>query len=315
MELVIDKLNLLAFISSGDSNAIFECTRLIKRGIHLCFNFKKEDIDTQSHEDNKILMWLRTMTQGRKVALPQWNPLIDSTNLKTNFATTLNESQKRFAFLLDNKDIIPKIQKKGAILIGNVGQEIELLLSLRLEDTEIASHKIPSWLEYCPKLPLTDLIICDNHFFKDQYVYQKNRDELIKGIVQLPDQSPVNCVIIVKINEVDKTFDLSAEADNIKKTLKQITGNTKSSVTIIGTYATHDRNAITNYYRLTNGSCFHLKDNGLKEDVTAEIKTHANQPYENRTNELILTYQKIIDSSKGKNIYGDKKSNFLTFPD
>lgn len=316
MYLVIDKSNVISYLLSNDEDAIFECNRLIKQGIHLCFNFRKEDIDPQSQEGVKILTWLKILTTGRKYQknnLHEWNPLFDSANLKSNFASTLDGSQKRYAFLLDNSEVIPKIKEKGAILIGSVGQEIELLLSIRLEETETATHKINSWLEYCPPLPLTDLIICDNHFFKNKIVYERNRDELIKGIVQLPKQSPVNCVIIVKIDEVDKEFILSDEAKKIKNTLKEITGSTKSSVTIIGTYATHDRNAIANYYRLTNGSCFHLNENGLKKDVTAEIKTHAKKSYEDRTNELILIYQRIIDESKGKNIYGDKKSNLLNF--
>ena len=315
MELVIDKANVLSFLSHKDSAAIFECSRLIKRGIQLCFNFNKDDITSSSGDGNRILMWLRTMTQGCKTKLPKWEPRIDSSNLKTNFSTSLTPKQKRDAYLLDNNDVIPKIQEKGAILIGCVGQEIELILSLNLEDTEISALKISSWADYCPKLPLTDIIICDNHFFNDKYVYDQNKDELIKGLSQLPNNSPVNCIIIVKIGEIDREIDLEEEAKNIKNSLKNITGSKKSSVTIIGTYSTHDRNAITNYYRLKNGSCFHLINNGLKEDVTAEIKTHANITNEERSNQLIEVYQKIIDNWNEKNIYGDKISNFLKFPD
>lgn len=311
MEIVIDKANVLSFLSCEDKNAIFECTRLIKRGIQLCFNFNKEEICTQ--QDNKILMWLSTMTQGLKVPLPKWEPRIDSLNIKTNFTTTLSAKQKRDAYLLNNGDIVSKIREKGSILIGSIGEEIELLLSLNIEDTETATNKITSWQEYCPKLPLTDIIICDNHFFKDFKIYQKNRDDLIKGISQLPQQSPVNCVIIFKIDQVDNRFDLNKEVENIKNSLKKLTKSTKSSATIIGTYSTHDRNVITNYYRIKNGSCFHLNDNGLKEDVTTEIKSHANESCERRSNQLLELYQKIIDNSNGKNIFGDKKCNFLNF--
>ncbi|WP_289834844.1 hypothetical protein [uncultured Phocaeicola sp.] len=315
MDLIIDKANILSLLSSGDDNAIFEYTRLIKRGIRLCFNFNKEEVDVSSPDGGKIMMWLSNLAHGRKSPLPVWNPTIVSDDIKSNFASSLSTEQKRSIFLLDNQDVIPKIQEKGAILIGSVGQEAELLLSLTLEDTEVATSKISSWIDYCPALPLTDIIISDNHFFKDSYVYSQNKDELISGLTQVVNQSPVNCVIVYKINEVDNALNLENEVDTLKKSIKKITGSSKSSVTLIGTYSTHDRNAITNYYRIKNGSCFHLKDNGLKPDVTTEIKTHANIANENRTNELILLYQRIIDESKGKYIFGDKKSNFLKFPE
>ncbi|MDE5586591.1 MAG: hypothetical protein K2I92_09725 [Muribaculaceae bacterium] len=108
-------------------------------------------------------------------------------------------------------------------------------------------------------------------------------------------------------------MNLEKEVEIIKKSIKRITGSSKSSVTFVGTYAIHDRNAITNYYRIKNGSCFHLKSNGLKSDVTTEIKTHANVNNERRTDELLSIFQNIINESNGKHIYGDKKSNFLDF--
>lgn len=315
VDLIIDKANLISLLSTTDNNEIYECTRLIKRGIHLWFNFQKDDININSQEGDRILTWLKNLTHGIKTSKPIWNHCIESASLKTNFATNLSPEQKRSLFLLDNNEVIPNIKKKGAILIGSVGQEAEMLLSLILEDKEIATSKISTWVDYCPKLPLTDIIISDNHFFKDSYVYKQNRDDLIRGMTQVVQQSPVNCVIIFKKGEVSMDLNLEEEIENIKKSIKKITGSSKSSVTFIGTYSTHDRNAITNYYRLKNGSCFHLKSNGLKSDVTTEIKTHANVSNEKRTNELLAVYQSIIDENKGKNIYGDKKSNFLLFSD
>ena len=312
MDLIIDKINLISLLSSNDNNEIFECIRLIKRGIHLCLNFRKEDININSPEDKRILMLLKDLTHGCKKPLI-WNPCIESSCIKTNFATNLSPELKRSMFLLNNSEVIPKIREKGSILIGSVGQEAEMLLSLRLEDMEIATSKISTWVDYCPKLPLTDIIISDNHFFKDSYVYEQNREDLIRGMTQMVQQSPVNCVIIFKKDQVDNKLNLKEEVEIIKKSIKKMTGSTKSSVTFIGTYSTHDRNAITNYYRLKNGSCFHLKSNGLKSDVTTEIKTHANFNNESRTNELIALYQNIIDISNGEHIYGDKKSNFLDF--
>lgn len=184
MDLIIDKANLLSLLS-GDDNKIFECTRLIKRGIHLCFNFNKEDVNPNSPEDAKIMTWLLSMVDGIKTPKPVWKPCIESTTIKTNFATYLPPDQKRSMFLLNNNEVIPKIMEKGAILIGKVGQEVDILLSLLLEDKEIATSEISSWIDYCPKLPLTDIIISDNHFFRDSYVYKQNCDDLIIGLTQV----------------------------------------------------------------------------------------------------------------------------------
>lgn len=228
MDLIIDKANILSLLSSEDYDAIFECTRLIKRGIHLCLNFNKDEVDIDSPEGNKIMMWLSNLAHGRKSPLPIWHPSVKSDHIKSNFVTNLSANQKRCVFLLDNQEVIPKIQEKGAILIGCVGQEVELLLSLSLEDTEISTSKISSWIDYCPALPLTDIIISDNHFFKNSYIYSQNKDELISGLTQVVNQSPVNCVIIYKINEVDNSLNLIDEVDSLKKSIKKITGSSKS---------------------------------------------------------------------------------------
>lgn len=314
MNLVIDQANLNSFLADNNALGRDECTRLIKRGINIIFNFDKSAINPSTPEGQKIMMWLSQLTQGLTTKLPVWLQKIDSLSLKSNFVTSLLPEEKRDVYLIDNEDVIAKIKEKGAILIGTVGEEISILSSLILENTERQAISIPSWKDYIPPMPVTDIIICDNHYFKDSFVYNNNEHELLKALCHLPSSSPVHCVIISKKGEVDRELELQEEFVKIKKLIKEATQSTKSSLTIMLTYRTHDRNAITNYYRLKCGSCYHLKNNNIKPDVTTEIKTHANLSNEQISLCLIDEYQKII-SDNNNDIIGDKKSNFLRFPD
>lgn len=314
MDLVIDQANIHSFLSSSESEKRDECTRLIKNGINVIFNFDKSDVNVSSEDGQKLLMWLRLFTQGLKTHAPQWGKRVDTASIKTNFPTTLSAKGKRDIYLLNNKEVIEKIKDKGAILIGSLGDEIALLSSLILENTEVPAISIQSWSDYIPDIPVTDIIICDNHYFKNKYVFEANEHELVKALCKMPNQSPVNCIIISKKGEVDRELDITSELQKLKKIIKEITGSTKSTVTFMLTYRTHDRNTVTNYFRLKCGSCYHLKDNNLKPDVTAEIKTHANITNGEISNYLLSQYQQIIDNNKN-DIVGDKKSNFLIFPD
>lgn len=314
MNLVIDQANIISFLSDSNTVGRDECSRLIKRGINLIFNFEKSAVNPSTPEGQKFMMWLSGLTQGITTNLPVWVPKVDTSSIKSNFATNLLPEEKRDVYLLENKEVVDKIKEKGAILIGSVGEEIPVLTSLILENTERPAIKIESWDTYIPHLPVTDIIICDNHYFKDKFVYNANEHDLLKALCHLPTQSPVHCVIITKKGEIDRELKLEEEIIKLKKLIKEATQSKKSSITIMLTYRTHDRNAVTNYFRLKCGSCYHLKNNNIKSDVTAEIKTHANLTNEQISLHLISQYQEII-SDNNNDIIGDKKSNFLRFPD
>lgn len=314
MNLVIDQANINSFLTDGNALGRDECSRLIKHGLNLIFNFEKSAVNPSSPEGQRFMMWLSGLTQGIKTKLPVWVRKVDTLSIKSNFATNLLSDEKRDVYLLDNKEAVDKIKEKGAILIGSVGEEISVLTSLILDNTERPAITIQSWNAYIPHLPVTDIIICDNHYFKDKFVYEANEHDLLKALCNLPTHSPVHCVIISKKGEIDRELNLEDEIVKLKKLIKDVTQSTKSSITVMLTYRTHDRNAVTNYFRLKCGSCYHLKSNNMKSDVTAEIKTHANSTNEQISLHLIQEYQKIISDSNN-DIIGDKKSNFLKFPD
>lgn len=310
MRLYIDKDNLISLMNSRSQDSFEDCARSIRRELDVQYNFSKEDIKS----NETLMLWFSRFGQGVKGKqnfVQENNPQIYPPRpLKSNFFNGQRDALTAI-YLLNDEHICEVIQQKSCLLVGKIGEELNVLSSLLLEETETNTSRIPSWKDYCPMLPFTDLIICDNHYFKDQYIYEKNDNELIRALVEIPNDSPVNLVIFTKKGEVDRSINLEKEQKRIKEIVKKATGCKKSSVTIVVSYATHDRCLITNYYRIKHGSCFHLKNNNIKPDVTTEIKSHLKHNNEEVSLNLIEVFQDILN--KSATCIGDKKSNFLNF--
>ncbi|WP_033147847.1 hypothetical protein [Prevotella sp. P6B1] len=311
MKLYIDKSNLISLVNSKNSPEFMDCADLIRRHFDVKYNFPKNDVKTEEH----LMAWFSKYGQG-----VGGNALYFSNDdgdkfpprpVKSNFYNNGTSDLLTSVYLLDDEHICDVISSKSCILIGKKGEELKVLTGLIMDNTEIPAVKITSWGDYLPKLPLTDIIISDNHYFKSQEAYKKNDNDLIRFLSNIPKDSPVNVIIITKEGEIDKNLNLEEEQRKIKEIVKKASGSTKSSVTIVTTYKSHDRSLITNYYRIKHGSCFHLKSNGLKSDVTTEIKSHGKKQNEEMSKYLLSIYQEIASSPV--RCYGDKKSNFLNF--
>gem|GEM_PF-3930700 len=198
-------------------------------------------------------------------------------NLKSNFY----KARKNFrfsVFLIDN-DRFNLIREKNCILVGNKEEGLQVLDNLTYKNNEeIYGEKqiteISNWKDYIPKLPMTDAIICDNYYFKDKFVYEKNNNELIEAIASVPHNSPINIVLIVKAgNEaIDHRINIEKEQKEIERKVRSMSGSKDSHFFILSTYKEHGRRIITNYYRIKHDGTFNIKDAGLKEDVMIEIK-------------------------------------------
>ena len=200
---------------------------------------------------------------------------------------------------------------RRAGLVGNVGEEYEVMNKLQmLDDKEIPASTLKSWNQYCPQIPLTDIILCDEHYFNNKSVYQKNANEILTSLCVTP-KNQINVVIITKEGQVDSNIDLEAECKNIKEQLAKVSGISKGKckVTILTTYKTHSRHLITNYFRIIHTSCFHLKENQLKADVNTTIASDAFKNSASTTAHLIKLFQEVADAPVKS--FGDKKSNFL----
>ena len=312
MKLYIDKENLQSLVKSKADDAFEGCVRLLKQQMDVQYNFPKDEM----LKDEYIAFWLNKLGDGVKTShdyCPPKEVVPNREDLKSNFYKEYDKDGLSSVYLLNDEHVCDLVSAKGCILIGKIGEEISVLKELIIEDSEVAAIKINDWKSYCPHLPLTDIIINDNHYFKNKYVYERNDNELIRVLASVPNNSPVNVIIIVKEGEIALDIDLQAEQTKIKSVVKNVSGSSKSTVTILTTNKNHDRCLITNYYRIKHGSSFHLKENGVKNDVMTEIKSSAYSKNEENTSYLLHQFQTIADAPV--QCYGDKKSNFLNFPE
>jgi hypothetical protein len=311
MKLYIDKKNLISLMKSKDQPVFSDCSNLIRKNFDVLYNFPKDELKT----DSLLMAWFSSFGQGvkgRQEFANKEEDVYPTRPLKSNFYSSGDLELLSSVFLLDDAHICEVIKNKACILIGSTGDELNVISSLIIEDTEIQAVKIPSWSQYLPSLPLTDIIISDNHYFKSKEVYVSNNNELLRYLCSIPQNSPVNVVIITKKGEVDRNIDLNEEIKNIKDLVKDATDSKKSTATILTTYRSHDRALITNYYRVKNGSSFHLKNSGLKSDVLTEIKSHGILSNEIISKQLLKgIFQEIANNPA--DCYGDRISHFLNF--
>ena len=315
MRLYIDKENIITFMANrnNDIDLFEESVRLIKKGMEVYYNFPKQEII-----DNPVLTaWFGKMKGSGVKFDSTFCP--DATvkperPVKTNFYVKYNSSDRSSLYLLNiDENIRNSIRDKRSILIGRPGDEMEIFKTLlEIPERPRIMTQIVSWSDYIPKVPLTDVIIGDNHYFKHSYVYFRNDNELIRALASIPKDT-FNLILVIKEGEVDRTINLEAECQNIKNLISSVSSlsQKRCHVTILTTNRQHSRHIITNYYSISPTSCVHLIDNGLKEDADINIDPHTDPYALDKTRSLIKIYQSIAQSPV--RIIGDKISNFISF--
>lgn len=315
MHIYIDKENIESLVRGKKENLDLysEMTRFIKKGMSVQYNFPKEEMLKNQY----LQAWFSTVggdgVSTKHDFCPPMNVFPDRP-VKSNFLCNCDSDAYRSIYLICiDVNVYNSIQEKQAILIGNVGKEYNIIEKLiALEDKEILTNKIKTWDSYCPPMPLTDIILCDEHYFKHKYIYDKNNNEILTTLSKNP-KNQLNIVIITKDSEIDSSIDLFQECQNIKDLVSKTSGLSKGKckVTILTTNKTHSRHLITNYYRIVHTSCFHIKDHGLKADVNTDIAPCTNKNANAVTEDLIELFQGIATSPVKS--YGDYHSNFLKF--
>ncbi len=298
---------------NSDIDLFDESVRLIKKGMIVHYNFPKDEIKREP----VLMAWFGRMN-GSGVHFPsEFCPdatITPERPVKTNFYLNYDLEDRGSIFLINIEErTCDNIRNKKSILIGKPGDEMGIFKSLLdIPERPRLMNEITSWKDYCPHIPLTDVIICDNYYFKNSYVYKKNDNELIRALSSIPKDS-FNVVFFTKDGEIDRNLDLESECGKVKDIISSVSGLSKKkcSVTIITTNRIHSRHIVTNYYRISPTGCVHLKDNGLKEDVNIFIEPHTDPEAVKATKKLVEEFQSI--AFKPVKIYGDRKSNFLHF--
>lgn len=329
MELYIDKQNVVSLLKSRSENLYEDCIKLMKRQLDINFNFSKEELKT----NEGLMMWYKkNFIEGVEDAEIRFDSSFPEKPLKSNSAIHFNSAQLSAVYLLDDESVT-KFKESGSVMVGEVGEEIEILHQLFFKQGDYLFEK--KWLfqsknghKYVVRgwenlkddsLPCTDIIIADN------YVLSKNENDestieenLIKFLQVLLFRSKwkVNIVILTKPQSIDYEFNVIKE--KILNAVQSITGK-KGNLTLVKTSKEHDRNIITNYKAINAGDTLNFwNKKGIRITKGKGITYSSFGSRDNYTSALSMLsdFQDIITFNEKNNpdyILGDKKSNYLKF--
>lgn len=335
MRAYIDKSNLISLFQSYNENLYEECIKLLKSQFDLFFTFDKVEI-----ESNEILqsIFLELMDGVKKTNEIKSGIKFPERPLKNNFHNTLSCREDLTAIYLLNEEKLDDIKNKGYLLIGAVGQEIQTISKLIFEDYQFVKNLTPksdmkNWdIVGNQNLPCTDIIITDRYVFYDSYLLDNNLHYLLKTIGGNYHKKKLNIVIFTSyeqeyIDSFGKKQRFIPDWESLKKGVKTYLKNiydATSNVTLITLRRDieHDRIIFTNYNNHHSGDSlnyFDSKWNYITNGRHYTIFSHAYKDHLNSAYCFIEDMQEIINRLIRVNnktaFVGDRKSNFLKFPD
>jgi hypothetical protein len=326
MDIYFDLGNTISLIKQKD-NAIFsDCIRLLKRQLDCNFNFSKSEIASNEY----LIALFKLFTDGVGKTKKDFieTPFPDRP-LKSNCYVSFDVNQLSSVYLIDDEKI-DNIKKKGAILIGGIGEEIKLIESFFLHNDDykldrklrIGGPNFTNWEDLGKfQFETSDILIFDPYIISDQNSIRTNLLPLLR-VLSTKSFCKVNIVIYTKVQEDFLTYD--QVKTQIKEVVSESTG-VKSTFTLVryrdqrdvrSPQAEHDRTIFTSYCRYYSGDTFNYwKEDGTKKTKGRElhIVSYADKENHNLAKELINDIQININSLPEEFIEGDKKSNFLNF--
>jgi hypothetical protein len=322
MNLYIDKANLTSFMSQRDHMLYSDFIKLLKNQLTVYFNFKKQDIAQSSALSAFFLMSASGAGSGNLIF--QEDASFPSRPLKSTSASEFVREKLSSVLLLDDSDI-DKLKNAGSMIVGGVGEEIDIFrkVCLNLDDYlfdrefRIGSLNFNSWSDLKPyATPLTDILVIDPYTFKNS---ESERDTIDVNLIQwlgfLCEKSRVKVNVVIVYNPAHVDYDLDETRLKIIKSLDIILGK-KPCVTFVGTVKEHDRTIITNYIRITGNTFNYWNSQGKKitKGKEIQIKSLGRREYFENAQAAVADIQEILDSNNGGvRITGDRESNFLSF--
>lgn len=301
----------------------------MKKQLSLFFNFSKKSIKG----DELIMPWFMLLTDGAGDAanfsfLDEYIVPARPINKSCLEAFTGN---KFSAIFLINDPELNQLKNTGAVLVGGVGEEMDIFAKIYLNNNDYDFHKeiliggpdFKRWLDLSKfNLPLTDIIFVDRFILADSSLISTNIIEYLK-VLSEHSRHKVNIVFYVDKNKI------AIPIKNLIKLIKQevapITG-IAPNITIIEYYeqagqdtlGEHDRTIFTNYLRVKSGDTYnYFFANGKVKTKGREITYNSLAKKESHelAKTLISDLQINIDFLNANNngIHGDRKSNYLNF--
>lgn len=306
----IDNVKAIIRGKSCNPEEFYSFVRYAKRYLDIQYNFSKEEFKNEE----KVKEWFLAIgsdgVQTQNYFCPD-SIVFPTRPIKGNAFNTANKEQLTSVYLLN---IPPEkaeyIQQKRPVLLFNIGEEKKFIDCLEnlLDYPGKLKHNLSSWRDYCPKLPITDIILDDGYYFSNKNTYGDEYD--ILSALAYNSGTMLNIVIVAKKGQVPASVNLQEEVNNIKAKLCNASGLSRGNckVTIVLSYRTHDRYAITNYYTINSGNGFIL--DGKKSNVEVKVDS-LKKTYDNNIRELLEFYEDI--AKHAEEIYGDRKSNLIKF--
>lgn len=342
MNLYIDKDNLISFIRAGNENenddGYRDCERLISRQLGLTFNFPKEEIK----QDELIMTWMKKLSEGRgfkDVEDKYSSKIFPERPVKSNCYNDFTEKQLSAVYLINDVKTQLLIDKK-VLLIGNVGQEVEILKKLfcgndyDLDKLYDIQNNLSSWekLEEDKHfLPCTDIIIMDNYLFSVQHsLFEFNIYKLLSLLTSKAEGKKVNIVIFTHkeftFNDNKTKQYYTPDFDRIKKDIIDLVKKQTSvspNLTIVysnkkNKEKKHDRFILTNYRLFRSGDSFCYFDSKGKKITRGDfldVNSLAKWSNHQAALSILTSTQELYDEIKKNNpdsITGiNSKSNFI----
>lgn len=328
MDLYIDKKNLKSFVLSKNSDDFDDCLRMIRRQLHVIYNMNRDIF----REDPELMQWLLRMGEGRgnSEETDSFHDIVFPFRpVKSNSYIDWNRKELSSVYLIDDADSI-KLKNKGCVLIGDVGEELAVLLKLfcgrdydyhHLYDLQKNFNSWEQLVEENQILPCTDIVINDRYLFKeDAILVDYNLSHMLEALVD-EVKNKINIVVFTK-NEAIIKFGYEKAIKIIKKAVESKSG-IKPNITFISSNDNsripHDRFIITNYRLIRSGDTFiyfNTKGDKITNGGSLDIDSLANYNTYVFANSLIEklqnSYNDIYKINKDM-IMGSKISNFINF--
>lgn len=330
MELYIDINNLKSFIKSKDSDDFDDCKRMLRRQLHVLYNFDKEMLKSEP-----ILQQFVTMiSEGRGLSeesdkfLPS-TAIFPERPIKANSYINWNWRELSSVYLIDDVDS-RKLKNKGCVLLGETGEELSILMKLfcgmdydfhHLYDLQ---KNFNSWEQLTADnqaLPCTDIIINDRYLFTNTFDLVECNLRPLLIVLAGNVNNRINVVIFTK-NKSLLEFGIDKATSIIKNTLDNKTGM-KPNITFVTSNDNdkipHDRFIITNYRLIRSGDSFLYFDTKGKKITNGgalDIDSMANHETYTFVQSLLEKLQASYNDIKRLNndmIIGSKESKYIIF--
>ena len=339
MELYIDINNLKSFIKSKDSDDFDDCKRMLRRQLHVIYNFDKELLRSEP-----VLQQFVTMISEGRGRSEESDKFLSSTSMfperpiKSNSYSKWDWQQLSSVYLIDDVDS-RKLKDKGCVLIGDAGEEISILMRLfcgmdydfhHLYDLQ---KNFNSWEQLTADnqaLPCTDIVLNDRYLFANTYDLVECNLRPLLTVLAGKVRNRINIVVFTKYCASDKNgkhtalleFGVDKATSIIKDTLEKTTGM-KPNLTFVTSNDNdkipHDRFIITNYRLIRSGDSFLYFDtkgkkitNGGALDIDS-IANHETYTFVQSLLEKLQACYNDIARLNNDMIIGSKESKFIRF--